>query len=77
MRVCPTRAGGTLLVVGEKVVLVRDYPILQQKCTVFLLKGDLPTVLFLPQYVPDNLVLVAQAVADPGILVTPTAKVWK
>ena len=75
--VCVRRANGTLLIVAEKVALVRDYPILQQEGAILLFEGDLPMVLFLSQYVADNHVLVAQAVAEPGILMTPTAKIRK
>ena len=71
------RASGTLLVVAEEIALVRDYPILQQEGSILLFEGDLPVVLFLPQYVADNHVLVAQAVAEAGILMTPTAKIRK
>ena len=71
--VCARRASGTLLIVAEKEALVRDYPILQQEGAILLFEGDLPVVLFLPQYVADNHVLVAQTVAESGILMTPTA----
>ena len=74
MPVMSLRAGGTLLIVFQKVTFINTNAIFNQECSVLFCKCDPLVMLFLSHDVSDYCILITSAFAEAGIFSCPTSK---